>query len=322
MSYKVQRLFIDSVDRTRGDTNDFTIRFGNNFTLENVESILLSDASIPVSWYNITAENCTFYWNELTFGVAEAGVSPDQNALLNQYTFTIAVGNYTVASLITAVENAWNVEIAIIEPSSGVSITFDTTTNKFNIAFTGTYYNGYYDTGIIYSVGDIFDSVYFARYLPNQDMEKTLNGVMGFTASTGLVGRPTGDGTTLASAYRNMASGSVNYSSNKLHTVYGMEYIYITCDVVQGSLTSSANNAFNRILQKIPINSYFSELQFSQTGLHQEPVPVASSSFSEMTFRIVNRDNTLIDLFNGNVSFTIMIKYKENSYSYDVILFI
>jgi hypothetical protein len=314
MSNQVRKIYVDSKDRihSSSNTNDFTVKLGNNLTLQNVESIMMADASIPISFGNITTENNTFYWSERTYAVAEAGVSDDySNAGANNHsTFTITPGNYTVDTLITAVTAAFNTSITETVAGSGtVNITFDTTTNKFSIQFLGLYYNGEHDIPY-YSIGDIFDTVYFDRYFPTIDISKTLNGVMGFV-DTLESQRPGVTGGVIEAAYRDAASGTVVYTSTRLHTVYGLEYMYITCNLCTGSITSSANNSLGSILQKIPINSYFSELQFSTSGVHQEPVKTVSSTFSEMSFRIVDADNNLIDLFNGNVSFSILISYKD-----------
>ena len=146
-------------------------------------------------------------------------------------------------------------------------------------------------------------------YHPNIDPAKTLNGVLGFYESLESQ-RPSVVSYVMDSAYTN-GSGVNIYTSTRLLTVYGMEYIYITSSLAQGSLTSSANNSLSKILQKIPINSYFSELQITNSGIHQQPVQTVSSAFSEIDLKIVDKHNELVNLFGGEVSFSILLEYRD-----------
>lgn len=316
MSNFIRRIYIDSSDRVNPwetNSNDITVSLGES--LKDVESVMLINASIPISFHNVTSQNNTFHWLLRNYGVPDNPLFPDW--FDSSSSFTIPVGNYNTTTLMAAVKLAWDTQIATMGggASGTVDITFNESTNKFSVAFQGLYFNGS-DLGAgVYAWGNIADKTWFDRILPNQDINKTLNGMLGFVYDMESQ-RPNTSGGTLEVAFQDSPSGTNVYTSNRLHSVYGLEYLYITSPLAQGASTSSANSSLNRILVKVPIQSYFAEINYSSSGSHSEPVMTTQSTFNEISFRVVDKAGTLVNLFNGNWSATLIVNYREEQPNY------
>src|SRR6476620_7097821 len=93
-------------------------------TRERISSIQLMSMELPVGFYNIRA-GC----NTLAFTTTKSGSAPVA------YTITRTPANYTITTLITALQTAINAVIS----GTTCTITVDTTVNKVSISLTSTY---------------------------------------------------------------------------------------------------------------------------------------------------------------------------------------
>jgi hypothetical protein len=98
----------------------FNAKFDLSTALQNVDTISLKSAEIPINFYNIRSGSTM---NQIIL----------TTNLSNTYTVSITAGNYTtVASLLTAINNAF---IGIV-PST--TVTFATSGNKINVSATSS----------------------------------------------------------------------------------------------------------------------------------------------------------------------------------------
>lgn len=146
-------LRISSKDRdSKADsTSDFTVHVNNSATLQQIRSVVVKQASIPYTFYNVTSDNNTFTYK--IGGVASS--------------FTIPEGQYNSASLIGALV------------TSGAAIVFGVTQSASTFAFTMTSTTAiqYLDIslnpmaeilGILYGQGSVGDVLtYTATGLPD-----------------------------------------------------------------------------------------------------------------------------------------------------------
>lgn len=104
-------VIISSDDRTTGtNSNSFSVKLKN--PVYNVTAVELEDAFVPYTLYNIrTGINTSIYFDD---GAPKA--------------FNIAVGGYTIAGLLSALETAFN------SASTNFTCTYSTTTRKITIA--------------------------------------------------------------------------------------------------------------------------------------------------------------------------------------------
>lgn len=112
---------VQSLHRTTGTPEDFTIiDSGKNFT-NNPKSVKASLVCIPYTWYNVDEDmGNVFSWTGTMSG-AHSIVVPDNN--------------YTGATLATQLQTQMELEA----PGKGYTVTFDTVTNKFTISAGETF---------------------------------------------------------------------------------------------------------------------------------------------------------------------------------------
>ena len=122
---------------------------------------------------------------------------------------------------------------------------------------------------------------------------------------------PTTEGGSLELAFKDAVDGTANFTSDILHSVYGREYLFVSSSLCSGSISTKPNSSFDRVLQKIPIFSSFAELNFQNTGVHQEPVNVVSNNFSSIDLALVDEFNNIIEMNGSEWSCTIMVYYTE-----------
>jgi hypothetical protein len=115
-------LYVNSNNRDSGggNTNEsFTITDTSNRFSVPPRSVKLTSACIPYTWQNVTTGN-----NQFTLTEAGPGI-----------TITIPPGNYSGASLATAVATALNTSGA----TNTYTVTFSSATQKFTISATGNF---------------------------------------------------------------------------------------------------------------------------------------------------------------------------------------
>src|SRR6476646_4412613 len=106
-------------------TNPFDVTVQLDMPIrERIRSIQLMSMELPVGFYNIRA-GC----NTLAFTTTKSGSAPVA------YTITLTPANYTITTLITALQTAINAVIS----GTTCTITVDTTVNKVSISLTTTY---------------------------------------------------------------------------------------------------------------------------------------------------------------------------------------
>jgi len=108
---QVASISIDSRDKSSGTTTNFSIDLDSNgvATLNKVKRIEFTHIEIPYTFYSVTSSN-----NEVNF----------LNTADEAKTATIPAGNYTGATLATALQTAMNAEM------SGFTIAYDANTQK------------------------------------------------------------------------------------------------------------------------------------------------------------------------------------------------
>ena len=300
-----RKIFVDSKDRVSGTSTDFQVRLQN--PVEGVTGMILADMIMPVTMYNINSVNNTFYFSERIYNVIESGYSDYYDDGSNQFTVTVSAGNYSVSELMSALKTAVDNEIT----PAYCTITYSSATSKFTFTVTDNGANlwNYSDDAGIFGVFNLWDEATFEHYHPNKLFRNSLNYVMGFYEYT------------IPLLAVHMTGGNVPYyqdtepsfTSSHLHNVLSEPYLYLLCQQVHGAESTSDNNSFRNILHKVPITSYYMEVQFSSSSFHQQPVEVVNPNFGSLDFRLVDSLNRTVDLYGGEFSFSISIFYNENN---------
>lgn len=106
---------VQSLARTTGVSNDFTITDPNEHFINNPKSVKATLICIPYTWYNVNATSGNvFTWTGDITGV---------------HSIVLADNNYTGESFATALQAA----LELAAPGQNYMVTYDTVTNKFTI---------------------------------------------------------------------------------------------------------------------------------------------------------------------------------------------
>lgn len=112
--HKLLRISSQDRDNKSDSTSDFNVTISNKIELQHVKKIVVKQVSIPNTSYNIASDNNTFGY--------KIGAGP------TLYTFTVPIGQYTIATLQTAVIAAFAAEAAPIV----MTITLSALTGKLS----------------------------------------------------------------------------------------------------------------------------------------------------------------------------------------------
>lgn len=200
----VNRLvYINSQDRTTGTNEDFyiaeNISAGPHFGPPQVPSrVKLIKAAIPFTWNNVTDNNNKFSLNEGS-----------------DVPITIPVGNYTGATLATAVQNA----IMATTPTYTYTVTFNATSLKYTISATGNFeldFTGVDSAGKLLGFGNIITAIgtsvtgnEVASILPDYEMFICSDLVGGSDNGVILFGKPAASEQILAVVPINSCYGGI-----------------------------------------------------------------------------------------------------------------
>jgi hypothetical protein len=114
-----RKIFIDSSQRSYGNAYNFNMLLRE--PIHGVKGIRLSEAYIPNSFYNV----CSSFGNTIT--LTDGGGSD---------TLTISDGNYSISSLLTAIQTAANASGTLTET---YTLTYSSTTGKTTFSATGNF---------------------------------------------------------------------------------------------------------------------------------------------------------------------------------------
>lgn len=114
MPDEIVPVVLDSSNKSSGTNENFTINLLR--PINHVKRIVITDINLPLSYYNINANNNVLYFEQ---------------PVSTGYNVTIAIGNYTGATLAAAIATAMNLV------SGGFTVTFDTDTFKFTFTHVG-----------------------------------------------------------------------------------------------------------------------------------------------------------------------------------------
>lgn len=255
--HKVSTVLIDSRDRDYAQypsSSSFTVQLPE--ALRNVRSAILVDAQIP----------CSFYVFSAARGTSSMTVSVGSSTKI----VTIPDGNYSSSQMATALTTALNVAFG------GFAVTFDTRTQKFTLAATGTIAidttaapsGKYTDWGLAYYLG-------FPR-------GKTTTGI-GSVTSQGV-------------AIMNPES-------------FLCVHVYELDNVDQGAIYASGGRG-RRCLAKVPLdgNSY-SYTMFDENAVYS--VLKQQPDVKRLTVSLRFHDGTLVDLNGLDWSFTVQFAHTE-----------
>ena len=291
-------LFVSSDDRISGTSSDFTVAIsGGRESLENVTHFEIKSLTLPQSNPNIKASV-----NKMIVGFQSWNISTDTLLATNTTEISIPTpGNYSVAEFLPLIKTAIEGSLATIYPAETepftVNVTYSENTSKFSIQVTSVYGRAHnYGSNIvewfIVNDNDLDTSLYTSGY------KKSLNYVMGFEdlthPSTTIV--PFEDATNL-------------YESSTLHGFQGDTEIYLCCDAIKASKTTSLKGG-HQVLQTIGVNQNYGEIASLIAGNSATLIPVRSSTINSMRFYILNQDFDFVDLGGGTVNLQIGVYYK------------
>lgn len=317
MKNRIKKIYVNSKDRYNGTAGDFTVKIGNNHNIKNCTGVQLSNAIIPISFFNIDSTNNNFYWGVRWYGSSEPGYSTHFNDGDDKFIATITPGNYTIATLHaelktqmdTILNTAYAPDIGTVEWS------YNEVTSHSTVIGNGAIINGKNEGGQ-YSYLNVYGKTFINRYYPSINYKKTVNYILGFCNDDNVSlesQRPPLNGSDLLEvAYRDAADGTASYTSVTLHKVYGKTQMYVTTDITNGAVTTNQNNVLNAALAQIPITVYYSELQFSSASHHNDITNCINDNFSTLNIRLVDEENEVFDLQGGEWSCVISLFYDES----------
>jgi hypothetical protein len=316
MASNIKKIYINSKDRINGNACDFTVQIGNHHTIKHCIGAQLSNAIIPISFYNIDESNNKFYWGTRWYGSVDVPYSNYFNDSTDKFIAIIPPGNYTITALHaqlkiqmdTILNTAYTPDIGTVE------LTYNDITSHSTITGNGAIINGLSESGQ-YSYLNVYSKTLINRYYPTINYKKSINFVLGFCDDDNISlesQRPTLNASGfLNTQYINAADGTIHFTSLTLHKVYGKTQMYVLTDITNGALTTSQNNSLNSALAQIPITSYYSELQFSSASHHNDITNCISNSFSQINIRLVDENNEVFNLQGGEWSCTISLFYDN-----------
>ena len=248
---KTYNLVIDSRDRnTVAYPDNFNYQIDLDTIYKDIVSVELVSANVPKSQYLINSSNNKIYFTDN--GSAEL-------------TATIPIGNYTAATLATAIGTAMTTVA-----TNTFTVTNNTLTNTFTIAVnTGTY------TLDFAGVSEVYGTTTRIRY-----RENSIGAIIGFPQTD--------------------LSGSISYTGSNQYNFNGPTYILLHIDNFDnlfGVHNNSITKSFAKIILDTDLNSYkYFKSQTDYITKKEFSPPLAK--LAQMNIKFLNYDGTFYD-FSG-----------------------
>lgn len=255
-------IVIDSRDRNYDDylySNNY--RFIFNSPYDNVVSISLLSAEVPKSQYLINNSNQKIYFQETNAQVSD-GIFLEAN---------VAIGDYTLSQLKSAVENAMNavgtanytVDTQILQPQNKISIISDLSggVNLFNLSFNGG--------------TETFSNKTRSIYRPN-----SIGPVLGFSRKDFI--------------------GSSSYDGDQRINLNGDSYILLRFRDLPYMDAGLNSDGIQDAFAKIPLNVHTDNVKYHKEGDYQliRTFEQVLTRLDHLDVSFVNYDGSLYD-FNG-----------------------
>jgi hypothetical protein len=272
-------LVIDSRDRNYDDhPNSNTYRFSFERPYDNVVSVSLLSAEVPKSQYLINSSNNKIYFQELNSQVSGG----------TYLETTVAIGDYTLSELKTAIETAMNavgtasytVDIATLAAQSKVAISSDLSgVDLFNLSF-----NGGTET-----FGNKTRTVY---------RDNSIGPVIGYS--------------------RTDYTGASSYNGDQRVNLNGDSYILLRFRDLPYMDAGLGSDGIQDAFAKIPLNVHSDNVKYHKEGDYQliRTFEQLLTRMDHLDVSFVNYDGSLYD-FNGlENSITLKIttlRYNNNS---------
>ena len=278
---QVKKICVDSrfANALSKSNTDFKMDLTDSITLPDNTAVIITDISIPHSWYSIEYFNENFY-----FRVVEPDEVDEEVTFISDYRVQLTRQNYDirtlVAELVRLMNDAYGSDIfsgrAVLELAK-IEISIAGDRRKFYI---------FSDKDLLNRVNATWNGPDFDSFRPN-----TCNAVIGFNSSYDF-SKPY----TMTNPW---ISGVVD--------TLGIHNIYITSP--QFGRNSFGPKGERNILKKLVVNAPFGGLVTESWLNDQDYTDCSKHLLRTLEFRITDSYGNTLELNGGHVSFTLIFVY-------------
>jgi hypothetical protein len=264
------KIFIDSRFKTpeSQSDSDFTIELPENVELNDYTGGIVTDITLPHTWYNVSSNN-----NRLFFRRVVSGEPAD-------FMVELIPQNYDIFELAAALEDRLNTAVG----SQAFAATSDVQAGCLVIQVLPATW-----TVDIFSDGELITRVNGTWRGPLYDVSnvKSLNSML-------RINNRTNDPITSAAAFR---TGFVDLQP--LHS------IYITSTKISNYSNLGPNGQRN-VLKKMVVNSNFGEVNTYDYAFQEDAVNLSGLSLKLLDFQLRDYNGNVIQLNGAHVSFSLL----------------
>ena len=274
---QVKKICVDSrfVNAISKSNTDFRVDLTDSLHLPENTAVIITDISIPHSWYSIEYYNENFYfrWVEDGFYYSE-----------NDYKIQLTHKNYDITSLAQELQSKMNAATG----TTKFGVTANLTTAKLTVTITGANSKFYIfsDKDLLTQVNGTWNGPLYDGFQPH-----SCNGVVGFNTNYNY-----------AAPYT-----STNPWVSGVIDVLGIHNIYITSP-------QFGNNSFGpkgerNILKKVVVNAPFGGIITENWLNDQDYTDCSKQLLRTIDFRLTDSFGNALELNGGHVSFTLIFVY-------------
>jgi hypothetical protein len=278
MPKQLKKICVDS--RFRNDLSksntDFKVDLAESFHLPDDTAVIITDISIPRSWYSVEYYSENFYFRLVEPDEADPGVT-----WIQDYRIKLTHCNHTITTIMEDLVNGMNAAVGSL---SMFRASADTTTATITIEVAeGKKLYIFSDKDLLNRVNGTWNGDDYDAFRPY-----SCNAIIGFNDNY--------DYTKPYTSSNPWVSGVID--------VMGIHNIYITCS--QFGNNSIGPKGEKNILKKVVVNTPFGGIITENWLNDQDYTDCSKQLIRSLDFRLTDSYGNTLELHGGHVSFTLI----------------
>lgn len=288
----VKKVYIDSLYKSKGTTENFSIDLKENLELPNNTVCYISDILLSHSWFTVESGVNDRLYVQMTSTEIDPNLKPNECRIV-----VLTPQNYNGTTLATELQTQINNAFSTQSIPTHVSVSYNTQTNLITITpATSTIVMKVltdYDliNGLPATIGGWVSAWNGASYDPNN--LKSINSMINNYDSP--------------SSFK---TNQVPFISSYVDLQYN-KYIFLCSDTLT-SYSTLGSRGEKYIIKKIPITSNNNELVVDSISSEADYLDVSKMNLSNLNFSVRNQRGDFVNLHNTNISFCLIFaKYRD-----------